>query len=93
VDVQPDTVARERIIAHEADASFKGIELSVARAAYVTIRATPACVRIMLDNLVDNAINTKRQAVEQISSPVRHGRRCCCSCEITGVARDMQVGA
>lgn len=56
VEVQLDTVVRECIIAHQADASSKGIELSVVGDAYVTIRATPAFVRIMVDNLVDNAI-------------------------------------
>ncbi|WP_310034991.1 sensor histidine kinase [Paraburkholderia graminis] len=56
VDVRLDTAARECIIAHKADASSKGIELSVAGDAYVTIEAPHAFVRIMLDNLVDNAI-------------------------------------
>ncbi|CAB3734252.1 Swarming motility regulation sensor protein RssA [Paraburkholderia graminis C4D1M] len=56
VDVQLDTVARECIAAREADALSKGLELSVVGDAYVTIEAPPAFVRIMLDNLVDNAI-------------------------------------
>ncbi|AXF12634.1 two-component sensor histidine kinase (plasmid) [Paraburkholderia graminis] len=56
VDVQLDTVARECIAAREADALSKGLELSVSGDAYVTIEAPPAFVRIMLDNLVDNAI-------------------------------------
>lgn len=55
-DVQLDTVARECIAAREVDASSKGLELSVAGDAYVTIEAPPAFVRIMLDNLLDNAI-------------------------------------
>ncbi|MDR6207885.1 ATP-binding protein [Paraburkholderia graminis] len=56
VDVQLDTVARECIAAREADALSKGLELSVAGDTYVTIEAPPAFVRIMLDNLVDNAV-------------------------------------
>jgi two-component system, OmpR family, sensor histidine kinase QseC len=55
-DVQLDTVARECVAAREADASSKGLELTVAGDAYVTLQAPPAFVRIMLDNLVDNAI-------------------------------------
>ncbi len=56
IDVHLDTVARECIAARGADALAKGLELSVAGDAYVTIEAPPAFVRIMLDNLVDNAI-------------------------------------
>jgi two-component system sensor histidine kinase QseC len=54
--VELDTVARECIAAHEANASAKGIALVLNGDTHVTMLAEPALVRILLDNLVDNAI-------------------------------------
>lgn len=51
-----DVVARESIAAHEANASSKGIRLFLNGDTHVTMRAVPALVHILLDNLVDNAI-------------------------------------
>ncbi|WP_082855545.1 ATP-binding protein [Paraburkholderia phytofirmans] len=54
--VELDAVARECIAAHEANASSKGIGLVLNGDTHVTTLAEPALVRILLDNLVDNAI-------------------------------------
>ncbi|SAL83072.1 GHKL domain protein [Caballeronia choica] len=54
--VELDTIARECIAAHQSNASSKGIALALNGDAHVTMRAPPALVRILLDNLVDNAI-------------------------------------
>jgi two-component system sensor histidine kinase QseC len=54
--VELDTVARECIAAQEANASSKRIGLALNGDAHVALRAAPALVRILLDNLLDNAI-------------------------------------